>query len=755
MCKFYGDDIDKIEEEYLLKATPFIRDTRINFSNKLTPELFFEKLYTDKIVEADIEANKENDKFDNDIQRCLKTIDNKFAKVDLIHIAGYGGCGKTTYIRYLLWKLWKEKKLECDVVDFEGSNTVKTPFTKRICEQIVFNKKNISEYFSDLLNNNIFDLSRFQNVMLNLEELKDVIILSANKDEDELQEKLEWLFSIQEKKFQTYDEYIYFLAVIDFLLQVYKSLSSSCQFPMIIVFDNVDSISDISEEKAIVSALKIFINDCNFFFGMNIDNKKQYRGRLVSEIVDNLKFTVFLATRIITIKKYMELEPDLEKVYGWVSFKMPQHYYNHYSIINKRVKYYINEEGKNSQKKTITRLKEIDKFAYIVYRTYNFKRLFNGNIRFCFDTLCKLHSLYAFGPLFNESIKLYTKKQEIPEALDGSLGIILSLLLNYFKDHGVYSEKLHLSECQCDHEISLSRIILTIIREKGGSCSLLDIFRLLKHVGSLEEICNIVWDLSESKREYWRRLINFNTNFPHSPSDLYIQAELFQQENFDVEKYSEIDICTAGLAYIDYVVPHFEFMLSRHRYGVGRVENVNYQPLFCEKSEDLLPNNNSNSEQKYRFERKIDWVLKDVSDCCINSAYFAKGVMNTFEFDKFEYVNNSFFNYHTTNRDGTVGYRQSYESRLIFSHIGYIERYRRYLLKKHKGELREKLQDINKRLAERIQRYLDLYFDEENCFHTVPQDEAAKILNDQIRIIRDSKYFDINTKIEVKREIAI
>ena len=62
MDKFYGDDINKIKEEYLLKATPFIRETRINFSGNLTPEIFFSSLYADKITDIDPRINIENEK---------------------------------------------------------------------------------------------------------------------------------------------------------------------------------------------------------------------------------------------------------------------------------------------------------------------------------------------------------------------------------------------------------------------------------------------------------------------------------------------------------------------------------------------------------------------------------------------------------------------------------------------------------------------------------------------------------------------
>lgn len=743
MDKFYGNDIDKIKAEYLLKATPFHIDTRINFSKKLDQEIFFNGLYADSVNEQDPEINEENYAFDKDIQDNLECLDNKFAKVDLIHIVGYGGCGKTTYIRHLLWNLNKKNDIDNDIVDFEGTNIIKSPFVERISMQISKDIKNITDYLKDLTENNIFNLSRFNHIIPPLKALASAIGQYGKIDD---KNNIEKIIYDQENLFGSYNEYIYYLVVVDFLLQLLKNIRRQKAAPAIIVFDNVDSISDLSEEIVLVSVLKNFVNDCNFFIGMNVDREGVYNGKLVSEIIDNVKFIFFLTTRIVSIKKYLVLEPELENVYGWISLKMPEHYYSHRNIISKRVKYYIDIEGEDS-KDRIQNLKIINDLANVVYRTYNFKRLFNGNIRFCFDTLCKIYSIYSTNTLIYESMELYGQKNEINEAAEGASGIILSLLLNYFQDKGVYSDKLHLSECQSDHKISLSRIILTILREKGGACSLLDMFELLSPTNSLEDICNVIWDLNEAKREYWRRLITFDVIFPKDLSNLYLQAEMFRKGNYDVEEYSEINICTAGRAYIDYVVPHFEFMLSRHRYGLRKVVKVKYQPLFCKNSEDILPENEF--KQKYRFERKIDWVLGDVETCCYNSVYFANSIMQYFNLNRYEYINNSYYNYHTTNRDKTIGYRQSYESRLIFSHIGYIERYRRYLLKKNMLQKEDYLKDINERLITRISKYLNLYLDENLCFQTKRQDDATKILRDQIKIIKDKDYLDFKTKIEI------
>jgi energy-coupling factor transporter ATP-binding protein EcfA2 len=739
MDKFYGDDIEKISEEYLLKATPYIAESRINFGGKLTPEIFFAEdgLFSDRIKNSnDPEVDAENDKFDSDVDACLKNVDNIFAKVDLIHIAGYGGCGKTTYLRHLLWNMEKERKIVCDVVDFEGANNVAKPIITKIMNEIYEHENAVYNFFDALINGNLFDISRFDSVRRYMESFaEDIKDARGNAVENKL-------FN-QKKDFDEYNEYVYYLMVIFFFIQICKKRDNCNKEPFIIVFDNADSISSLKEEQTFISALKVFVNDCNFFFGNNISNTRVYREGILGNIIDNSKFVFFLTTRVVTIKRYLELEPDLEKVYGWCSLKMPENYYSHKCIIDKRVEYYSRVEGEKTSAK-IEGLKTIRDMTNIAYKSYNFKRLFNGNLRFCIDTLCKL-ATDIFGSIILKDGKiLHNESSRCPEAAEGVNGVWVSVLFNYFKEKGIYQEKLHLSECQYDKRISLSRIILTIVREKGGSCSMVTLFHMLTSKYSIDEICRTVWDLSEAKRDCWRRLITFNVNFPSDCSELIRQGEktYLKDKDYSVEMYSEIDICTSGKAYLEYIVPHFEFMLSRHRYRQG---NIKVNPLFCRSSETILENSGKN---KYVFENIIDTVFYDVSDCCKNATCFSDEMIKNNKLDETSFIGTSYFNFHAINRDGTIGARQSYESRLIFSHFGYIERYRRYLLWKKRNEPEEIRADINKRIVERLSRYLELYNQQRLCYRTRAQDRAATALSEHIGSIKESKYRDFDTKIE-------
>lgn len=743
MDKFYGNNIEKILPEYLLEATPFSKESRINFAKQLKAEEFFHEIYADGKFEE-----PENALFDKQIEIALMNVDNIFSKVDLIHIAGYAGCGKTTFVRHLIWKRFGEETLNENLIDCEGQTDIpelyRAILARKICDDIRNGGKNIAL----LQEIGQLHLSKFGRDTV--DALQTLFIQINGKRENQTESNIKKLLREMQSWFQSIEQYIYYLLVVYFIWEFSSRTLHNFDRPVIIFFDNVDSLCDISIEKSFVITLKRFINDCNYFFGLNLDNTETYGEEKISTLVKKAKFSCFLTTRLITIRKYLELDPDFEKVYGWISLDMPEHYYSHMEILSKRVNYYrCREAGQHTD--VIQKLEEILSFASIAYKNNIFKRLFNGNLRFCISTLCKIVDSYSNTKLIeecNQMNNLRSMSNEIQgEINEGCTGILLGILLNYFKESGIFSEKLHLSQCQPDGKISLSRIVLTILREKDGSSNFRDMILLLRPLFSIDEICETIYDLSEAKREIMRRMLSCDVMLSRSKEEFIEYVKLSVASNDSAFQQGEIDLYISGQTYLEYVIPHFEFMLSRHKLECD-FRNYNYQPLFSQGSESVI--GNRNSEQMFAFERKIDWVYEVVKDCCKNSICFSKHVMDVYKMDKNTYINSSYFNYRTLGREGSHGYRQSYESRLIFGHLGYIERYRRFLLFKHRSQGEEYLQGINKRLVDRIERYLKLYEDETLCIRTDSQDKAAETLRNQIEIIVRRDYNDFLTKIEVQ-----
>lgn len=740
MKKFYEENIDSINPVYLLEATPFHKENRLNFSRQLTPEYFFKNLYVESDMVTDGDATTSNRQFYEEIQNVINNTENPYAKVDLIHIEGYAGCGKSTFVHHLLWKLkWDDN--EEYVHDFTGEKKVEDMYisllSKRIYKDII-NETGILERMRDI---DQFEIRCFGDTKKFIENVITKMKMSAIKSETEIGRYLNELPLVVD-----YGMRLKQMIEFDFLWSFIEKILQGNSKQLYVVFDNVDSISDLDEERVLVNSLKNFVNECNYFFSMNLNNTGFFCEKSISDIISKTKMICFLTTRIITTQKYFELEPDLEHVYGWFSCRMPEDYYSHSRIISHRIEHYRELENNNLDSRTLKVLSDMQLASDIFYKVSIFKRLFNGNIRYCLYCLRDMVNNEKKKQLIEECRNLY---ETLDDAVDGATEIVLAMVLEYLKEGKVYSEKLMLQGTGQNEKVSLSRIVLTILREKGGRCSFWDLLNQLKDFWEIKEICEVIYALSEANRKIWRRLLVFNSKFPDSLDKLEKQAESFQTGENDISLYSELGICAAGSIYIESVLPRFEFIMSRHGENINNLEKPDYQPLFCESSEECINKRATSEMYKYRFERKIDRVFGDVKKHCEKSMRFSKEVMNKFGLNEDEYISGTYYNYQSVNKDGTLGNKQSYESRLIFSHIGYIERYRRYLLQKKRNNGITILQDINERIVKRIKRYLLLYNNADYCLPTERQNEAADYLMRQIKKIENQEYNDFVTKIEI------
>ena len=86
---------------------------------------------------------------------------------------------------------------------------------------------------------------------------------------------------------------------------------------------------------------------------------------------------------------------------------------------------------------------------------------------------------------------------------------------------------------------------------------------------------------------------------------------------------------------------------------------------------------------------------------------------------------------------------------MIFSHISYIEAYRRYILQIKNLETEDYRANLSRCIICRIEKYLSLYENKDICYQTVIQNEVALTLRKHIEIIKERNFRDFETKIEV------
>ena len=164
MSNFYDNNLNSISNEILLEATPFHKDTRINFFGKLTPEIFFKEFYVDSIDISEQSQDRNVMNFTKAFDGTLnEATDNPYAKVDMIHLEGYGGCGKTTFIRHLLWSKFNDRKLKY-VIDFAGTQHIEKVYIFALSKLI----------YENFYSSKILKLEEFNN--MNLFEIRFIIL---------------------------------------------------------------------------------------------------------------------------------------------------------------------------------------------------------------------------------------------------------------------------------------------------------------------------------------------------------------------------------------------------------------------------------------------------------------------------------------------------------------------------------------------------------------------------------------------------
>ncbi len=756
--------IDIINMQYLLQASPFRREYTYNFSKRLKEDFFFNEFYSEMWLPKDNpDICEKNIQFDKLIRNELVSMENPDEKVSLFHLWGYAGCGKTTFIRHVLWDLSRNQSLRYNAINFEHCNQISTALETTISRLIGKNEDGTVNYLSRLTNNELFDLSAFERITSFLKsfskKVQEYYHYKRDKSNDimwllhQVKESIEFQLSKPtiemenvEDTASPYSIYIDFLLILLFFISIYKiEVSDSSARNTVILLDNVDSISNLKEEYTLLTAILNFLNASHLFFDQNYDNDNIItNGKKISLLIDEMKYSIFLTTRVVTVKRFRELKPDFEDFFGWDNHEMPEYFYNHEDIISRRLSYYQKSENYRGDSIVLQKMEGVYDLSKIVYRSSSFKRLFNGNIRFCFSTLGYIYDKFYGTALVDNCKRLNTEyDNKNPTAGHGANGIVLAMLLNYFKENDIYSKKLHLSTCTQDNKISLSRIILTILHENGGICSMLDIFDELPPKYVNERLCEYIWDLSERERDIWRRLLTFERKIPVDEEELKQQYKSFQKGERSRNAFTELILCRSGEVFLEIVLPHFEFMMSRCVAKKSYLENKAYHPLYCSNSLDMYY---SCGTSRYVFEDKIDRVYKTVAECSLNSSYFVNEVIENCNYNEYTFINESALNYHEDDKSEVEGSKQSYIGRLVFSHVGYIESYRRYL-----KNSRNLTPDINKRLTLSIKKYLKLYKNAAKALHSERQDSALDDMLDSIKNIEISNFYDFNTKIETKK----
>lgn len=380
----------------------------------------------------------------------------------------------------------------------------------------------------------------------------------------------------------------------------------------------------------------------------------------------------------------------------------------------------------------------------LILKGTQIKRIFIVLFLICFFVLSSCHKeVEELTKNNKEKIGLYNQlcSRKDTNCYLIANGIITKLLLNHFNYDGIFENDLRLLklyERNNEKKVSISRVILTYLSNipEKESCSLSELFTVFDGVFTLEEILSTIKSLFDMRTGKWRHLLTFSSN---SEFSLEKQIEEFRKGETDERIYSTIKITPAGITFLKTIAVSFEFYSSR-LIRTNRIlgkKSVHELPLIMP---DNIQKIKKDGKDVYKFELIIRDVLASVKKCFFRLVEFDQEIMNVRHIKHFSDYKDSKYVF----KKEDTGHL--HKERIIFSHIGYINSFRLYLLNNstYSEEIKK---EFNKIIVDLLDEYLRLAEKEKENRRSVAL-SVYNSLREQIDLVKKNNYEDFLTKIE-------
>lgn len=722
-----------------LRATAFSRDDGVDFDGAISEKMFFEEFYLN------------TEKAEKLKQLILKNINDSVLRLNLL--VGYSGCGKTTFMHYLL----QGREHTRYFFDMEAGidNKMVDPMLTKICNELentIMDDIIYDKGILKLLYNVFFceDYKIYQQVhtYIDLNRTIDKLMSDFFK-EKQFDNMLACVHSGNEKSkidlsisIHTYLEKMKPLQVLGFFvlwdiaeeIQYYNNHNKINEdFGCVFCFDNLDNIDSIDKTKEFIKyTSEAWVEITTFFKMISLD-----KYGISSEVLLR-NYAIVLSMRETTYAKLTE--HFSEKAKRIIDEFPISEVYTKKNIICKRMDF-LNTHKDMISGSLYTDVETINMLMSNSYIERNVFSLFNNSYNTAVSTITFIAS---------QNRELLQEYKEISEMKNrryykGANGIILRLLFDYFKEKKYFDERyLNLLNFRGDEKylFSPARLILTYLNNSRQEVCLYDIFTYFEGILDPEDVADIIDKIYLLRYTDWRHLLTFNKFPPRDDNGLKNQLDLYNSGRPITEcrgDYAKLEITCAGRMYLNTMSTNYEFFASR-------LFGDMYKPLFSK--DNLLI-----EKGKYKFTYQLEGVLKAVEGCCDRMSRADKEICGKKGWSVQDLYNSklTFENYQRdiTANSKAESVRQFHTERIIFSHIGYINTYRQYILQQYEKKDQFKAKYLNKILVNYIRSYLTLY-NYLNIKSEVNQGVALE-LEKQIKAIADSGYTDFKTPIETTK----
>lgn len=682
---------DKYGMSRFLQATPYTDHDYFSFQGLIDEDVFYSHLY----YESEYATNKKKE-----LYKMLKGN----AGINTFFILGYQGCGKTTfvnallnyYIRYARKEVNEDYLIDCDKNGTDGEKEqLRIILSKKIIKYIISHKDILCNYLDFYRRNHMIlrecvnafvlhDIWKYFSVFIS--EKKDI------EDPDDLNE-LEKFFN----KLSVRDSL--YVIVLFYLANKYYDDDQENDVYFLFV-DNLDYIDDYEQLGLFMDAIKALTTDMDKIFNRLCFSKN-------SSASSNNRFTekikILIAMRETT-KANIPNPHGVDFFDSIHSYEDITELYNKNGIVDWRLKFINRSTSLSPIKK-----QEMDLIREIIADKYTrevFIPLYNNNYR---RTTKILTNIIIENPReFSDYHKLMSSN--VPFYRHGARGILFKFILDLFnkttngstnilKEIGVIDLRN-----RKNNEVSVARMLLSYLSEKTDticsnakqSVSLQKVIDDFQGIYTQEDILKSLLSMYMLKDSAWTHLISFSKLDSKESVKSMLEKQDFSSINL---KTTAIHYSCAGKIYLEVITSHFEFFSTR-------IFGTRYPALFCEQ-------NYANGSRDYL--KIIQGVLREVKQCCNSlkvhndkiKTIMAQGKTAVSEND---YLNSSFvatIKKTIPDTDEIQIRKQFHEDRLINSHIGYIDRFRLYLLNGTVISPSARIA-VNKSLCEVLNEYVDL-----------------------------------------------
>ena len=624
----------------------------------------------------------------------------------VVFIEGYAGCGKSTFVQYLLKTLLNTYNYNYSYYNYDIGAYYNSSNNFRIKESI---RECLLQQLADYVINDIQIINKFKNLLAQEEincldtganvfyDFSNTVVFDDAVQTLIKENNKRQFCSVLHKQLKGFS--LEQILTLDFVFRLSKCICEGSNANNIYVcYDNLDAIENFDELNSFDNTLVALRHNIDNYLNKTLFN---FQGKIAPH------FVIITTYRKITAKKveleiYAEREDDHAEFNQYIRHIDASHLYSYENIISKRKDYfsqYINRR-EYPLGHVVTKLELSSKLTEMDFVKKRYAGLWNNNYRTCSSIMDKILEENIETAKF--CIRL--KEQDIDGfdstnyAYYGASSVFLSLVCKVFHKGGLW-DRDHLNLIALGNHsenkptsslTSFSRLLLTYMsnmkkqKQRNPAVSTKTIFECFGDLFSKDDICYTLSNmLVRDETDTWRRPIYYHRNAIDKKleNSLKIQWESFiNKEIFD---YTELLICECGQSYTERLMCDYEFFSNRK-------SNDNCSLYTILDINDIANN--------------IDEVIDCVEQCCkdmktFRDIYKEKKSISSDE----EYLKQLI---HPRTNQGNP---QLHTERIIFSHIAYLNHCRLYHI--NKESISSNKETINNTFLERIDKYIQLYYD--------------------------------------------